>query len=69
MKHKTFLWFFLPSATAMFLFIALPIISVLIQSTHAPHNQVIVEVENCTPFGCTKSTMVDQAATRAKREA
>jgi ABC-type sugar transport system permease subunit len=69
MKHKTFLWFFLPSATAMFLFIALPIVSVLIQSVHAPHDQVIVEVENCTPFGCTKSTMVDQAATRAKREA
>jgi multiple sugar transport system permease protein len=69
MKHKTFLWFFLPSATAMFLFIALPIVSVLIQSMHAPHDQVIVEVENCTPFGCTKSTIVDQAATRAKREA
>jgi ABC-type sugar transport system permease subunit len=69
MKHKTFLQFFLPTATAMFLFIALPIVSVILQSIHAPHSQVIVEVENCTPFGCTKSTAVDQAATRALREA
>jgi ABC-type sugar transport system permease subunit len=68
MKHKTFLHFFLPTATAMFLFIALPLISVLIQSVYAPHEQVIIEVENCTPFGCTKSTTVDQAATRVIRE-
>jgi ABC-type sugar transport system permease subunit len=69
MKHKTFLQFFLPTATVMFLFIALPIVSVILQSVHAPHSQVIVEVENCTPFGCTKATTVDQAATRALREA
>jgi ABC-type sugar transport system permease subunit len=68
MKHRTFLQFFLPTATAMFLFIALPLISVMVQSVYAPHQQVIVEVENCTPFGCTKSTTVDQAATRAIRE-
>ncbi len=68
MKHKTFLQFFLPTAIAMFLFIALPLISVLIQSVYAPHEQVIIEVENCTPFGCTKSTTVDQVATRAIRE-
>ena len=69
MKHKTFLAFFLPTATAMLLFIALPIVSVLLQSVHAPHPQVILEVENCTPFGCTKSTTVDQAATKALRDA
>ena len=68
MKHKTFLMFFLPTATAMLLFIALPILSVIIQSVYAPHGQVIIEVENCTPFGCTKSTTVDQAATQALRE-
>jgi ABC-type sugar transport system permease subunit len=68
MKHKTFLQFFLPTAIAMFVFIALPLISVLIQSVYTPHQQVIIEVENCTPFGCTKSTTVDQAATRAIRE-
>jgi multiple sugar transport system permease protein len=69
MKHKTFFWFFLPSATAMLLFIALPIASVLVQSVHAPHEQVLVEVESCSIFGCTRSTVIDQAATRALREA
>jgi ABC-type sugar transport system permease subunit len=69
MKHKTFLAFFLPTATAMLLFIALPIISVIVQSMHAPHAQVITVSENCTPFGCNKSTTVDQEATRALREA
>ncbi len=68
MRHATFLRFFLPTATAMLLFIALPIISVVIQSVHAPHDQVVVEVENCTPFGCTKSTKIDQDATRKLRE-
>lgn len=68
MRHATFLRFFLPTATAMALFIALPIISVLIQSVYAPHDQVVVEVENCTPFGCTKSTAIDQVATRKLRE-
>lgn len=69
MKHRTFLWFILPSATAMVLFIALPIVSVLIQSVYAPHEQVVREVENCTVFGCTMTTMVDQEATQALREA
>lgn len=65
MKHKTFFWFILPSAAAMLLFIALPIVSVLIQSVYAPHEQVIREVENCGVFGCTKSTVVDVEATAA----
>ena len=69
MKHRTFFWFFLPTATAMLLFIAFPIVSVLIQSVYAPHEQVIVEVENCGPFGCSKSTAVDQDATAALRAA
>ncbi|MDP2121690.1 MAG: sugar ABC transporter permease [Hoeflea sp.] len=68
MKHKTFLWFILPSATAMLLFIALPIVSVLIQSVYAPHEQVIREVESCNVFGCTKSTIIDVEATRALSE-
>lgn len=41
MRHGSFFWFFLPTATAMLLFIAFPIVSVLIQSVHAPHEQVI----------------------------
>jgi ABC-type sugar transport system permease subunit len=68
MKHKTFLQFFWPTAAAMLLFIALPIVSILLQSVYAPHGQVIVEAENCTPFSCTKSTVIDMAATRALRE-
>ncbi len=69
MKHRTFFWFFLPTATAMLLFIAFPIVSVLMQSVYAPHQQVIVEVQNCGPFGCTTSSTVDQQATQALREA
>lgn len=53
----------------MLLFIALPIVSIVLQSMHAPHEQVVVEVENCDVFGCKKSTMVDQEATRELREA
>ena len=30
MKHRTFFWFVLPTVTAMLLFIALPIVSVLV---------------------------------------
>ncbi|EFL89159.1 carbohydrate ABC transporter permease [Ahrensia sp. R2A130] len=69
MKHKTFFWFFLPTGLAMLLFIALPIVSVVIQSVYTPHEQVIIEVENCGPFGCTKATTVDNEATAALREA
>ncbi len=53
----------------MLLFIALPIVSVVLQSMYAPHEQVVVEVENCDVFGCKKSTMVDQDATRELRDA
>lgn len=68
MKHKTFFWFILPSAAAMLLFIALPIVSVLIQSVYAPHEQVIRQVESCNVFGCTTSTVVDVEATQALAE-
>ena len=68
MKHRTFFWFVLPSSLAMLIFIAAPIVSVVIQSMYAPHEQVLIEVENCGPFGCTRSTAVDQAATQALRE-
>jgi ABC-type sugar transport system permease subunit len=69
MKHKTFFWFFLPTAIAMLLFIALPIVSVVLQSVYAPHPAVLVTVENCGPFGCTESTTIDQEATAALRSA
>jgi ABC-type sugar transport system permease subunit len=69
MRHKTFFWFFLPTATAMLLFIAFPIISVITQSVHAPHKAVLIEVETCTPLtGCKIQTTIDQEATRKQKE-
>lgn len=68
MKHRTFLWFFAPTALAMLLFIAAPIASVVMQSVFAPHAAVLIEVENCGPFGCKIETSIDQDATAAIRE-
>ncbi len=53
----------------MLLFIFLPIISVIIQSLHVDHEQVIRTVETCDLFGCKQSTTIDQEATAALREA
>ena len=69
MPHRTFFWFILPSALAMLLFIALPIVSVTVQSLYLEHEQVLIEVENCGPFKCEKSVQVDNAATEALKEA
>ncbi len=69
MKHKTFFWFVLPSSVAMLLFIFVPIISVVVQSLHVEHEQVIISVENCGPFGCTQATTIDQEATKKLLEA
>lgn len=69
MKHSTFFWFFLPTGLAMLLFIAFPLVSVVLQSVHTPHEAVLVTVENCGPFGCSKETTIDQDATRALRDA
>ncbi|MFK7874926.1 MAG: carbohydrate ABC transporter permease [Paracoccaceae bacterium] len=68
MKHRTFIWFILPTLSAMILFIALPIVSVFIQSLHVQHPQVLVVSESCGPFGCTQSTSVDLQATEQLRE-
>ncbi|MEM1386743.1 MAG: sugar ABC transporter permease [Pseudomonadota bacterium] len=65
MKHRAFFWFILPTLTAMILFIALPIISVAVQSLYVEHEQVLVVSESCGPFGCTETTSVDQEATQA----
>lgn len=67
MKHRTFIWFIAPTLTAMILFIALPIVSVFIQSLHIEHEQVLIESESCGPFGCTPTTTVDQEATEKLR--
>ncbi len=63
MKHRTFMWFILPSLTAMVLFIALPIVSALIQSFFVSHDQVLIETEVCGPFGCKQEVAVDFPAT------
>ena len=67
MKHKTFFWFILPSLAAMLLFIALPIVSVAIQSLFVEHEQIMTEVENCGPFKCETVLQVDSDATAALR--
>jgi multiple sugar transport system permease protein len=51
-----------PSLFVMLLFIALPIFSVAYQSLFIEHEQVLVEVENCGPFGCETEVRVDTAA-------
>ncbi|MBT4998826.1 MAG: sugar ABC transporter permease [Oceanospirillaceae bacterium] len=63
MPHRTFFWFIIPSLVAMVLFIALPIVSVLIQSMHSEHEQVLITSENCSPFGCKQETIIDTKAT------
>jgi len=68
MNHKTFFWFFLPTALAMFLFIALPLTSIVSQSLHTPHDAVLVVVESCDPFGCKSETTIDHEATQQLKE-
>ncbi len=68
MPHRTFLLFILPSITVMMLFIALPILSVAIQSFYIEHEQVLITSETCGPFGCTQRVQVDAAAMADLRE-
>ncbi len=68
MPHSTFFRFMAPSLIAMVLFIALPIMSIFVQSLHIEHPQVVVISETCQPFGgCEQTTSVDAAATAAIR--
>lgn len=68
MPHRTFFWFILPSAAAILVFIALPLVSVFVQSLYVEHEHVLVEVEKCDPFGCTTETKVDTDARAALLE-
>ncbi|NDV00282.1 carbohydrate ABC transporter permease [Pseudoroseicyclus tamaricis] len=68
MPHKTFALFIMPAVVAMLLFIALPIVSVVVQSLFVEHEQVMVEVENCGPFGCSTQLRVDTEATAEIRD-
>ena len=68
MPHSTFFRFMGPSLLAMILFIALPILSIVVQSLFVEHPQVLVTSETCQPFGgCTTTTVVDSAATAQLR--
>lgn len=68
MNHKTFLTFVAPSLLAMLLLIVFPVISVVLQSFHAQHEQVMEVVETCGPFGCTQTTSVNQELSLALQE-
>ena len=69
MPNRSFFWFFFPAGLAMILFIGLPIISTGIQSFYAQHDQILIEVKKCDPFGCKTSVVVDQEATsKIKKE-
>ena len=52
----------------MLLFIALPVVSVIIQSLYVEHDKVFVEVENCDPFSCKMELQIDFEATKAIQE-
>ena len=62
MPHRAFALFILPSLLAMLAFIALPLISVVVQSFYVEHPQVMVQQETCDPFGCKTETRVDTEA-------
>ncbi len=47
----------------MVLFIALPIVSIILQSVHSQPERVVETVESCGPFGCTETTSVSQPET------
>jgi multiple sugar transport system permease protein len=57
-----------PSLLAMLIFIALPVVSIIVQSLYIEHPAVIVTTETCQPFGgCTTESRVDAEATAALR--
>lgn len=62
MSHRVFISFIWPSLLAMILFIALPIVSVVVQSLYIENKQVMKVVEACDPFGCKEETVVDYEA-------
>ena len=68
MPHRTFFEFILPSLAAMIIFIALPIISVAVQSLYVEHDKVLLKVENCGPFGCQSEMRVDAEASARLQE-
>ncbi len=58
----------LPTMLVMLLFIALPLVSVAVQSLFVEHEQIMKAVENCGPFGCKTEMQVDADGMKALRE-
>ena len=67
MRHSTFL-VFCANRAGNAAFIALPIVSVVLQSIHAPHPAVLVD-GNMYASRCTTETSIDQDATADLRAA
>jgi multiple sugar transport system permease protein len=66
MKRKTFTWFVAPSVALMLIFIALPLVSVFIQSVYQTRTQFeLTSVENCTP-GFPAPVCTTEARSRPK---
>ena len=49
----------LPTCVAMILFIAVPILSIFVQSLFIEHKKELIEIERCDPFGCETEVGVD----------
>jgi ABC-type sugar transport system permease subunit len=52
----------------MFVFIAMPLVSVVFQSLYIEHEQVMRVTKNCGPFGCKEEVSVDYEATQQLRD-
>ena len=52
----------------MFVFIAMPLVSVVFQSLYIEHEQVMRVTKNCGPFGCKKEVSVDYEGTQQLRD-
>ena len=52
----------------MFVFIAMPLVSVVFQSLFIEHEQVMRVTKNCGPFGCKEEVSVDYEATQQLRD-
>jgi ABC-type sugar transport system permease subunit len=52
----------------MLIFIALPIVSVIVQSMFIEPRRVMTSVENCGPFGCDTQLRVDETASETARK-
>ena len=49
----------LPTCVAMILFIAIPIVSIFVQSLFIEHQKELIQIERCDPFGCEIEVGVD----------